>query len=107
MVEPKMNKKLVRAGRLENLDHGVVDRVLVLLQPTGDVVRDDAGIVGDGEVSILVSLGLGLQEHRKLAKRGLQLLLKGLVCCLGEERLLLKDSPDCREKELHEFFNHM
>ena len=94
MVEPKMNKKLVGACRLENLDHSVVDRVLVLLQPTGDVVRDDAGIVGDGEVSILVSLGLRLQEDGKLAKGGLQLLLKGLVGGLGEEGLLLEDCPE-------------
>ena len=93
MVEPKMNKKLVGACRLENLDHGVVDRVLVLLQPTGDVVRDDAGIVGDGEVSILVSLGLRLQEDGKLAKGGLQLLLKGLVSGLREERLFLENGP--------------
>ena len=69
MVEPKMNKKLVGACRLENLDHSVVDRVLVLLQPTGDIVGDDAGIVGDGEVSILVSLGLRLQENWQFSQR--------------------------------------
>ena len=43
---------------------------------------------------MLVSLGLGLQEDRQLAKRGLQLLLKRLVSSLGEKRLLLKDGPD-------------
>merc|ERR1719216_726918 len=49
--------------------------------------------MGDTKVSILVSLGGRLQEDGELAKRGLQLLLKGLVSGLGEERLLLKNSP--------------
>merc|ERR1719216_842514 len=49
--------------------------------------------MGDTKVSILVSFGSGLQEDGKLAKRSLQLLLKGLVSGLGEERLLLKNSP--------------
>ena len=48
----------------------------------------------DGKVGILVSLGLGLQEHRQLTQGGLQLLLKGLVSGLGEEGLLLEDGPD-------------
>merc|ERR1719266_63288 len=82
------------AGGLEDLHHGVVDGVLVLLQPAGDVVGHDAGVVRNGEVSVLVSLGLGLQEDGQLAQGGLQLLLEGLVSGLGEERLLLQDGPD-------------
>merc|ERR1712212_762128 len=44
--------------------------------PSSDVVRHDSGVVGDGEVSILVGLGLGLQEDGKLTQGGLQLLLE-------------------------------
>merc|ERR1719216_229332 len=49
--------------------------------------------MGNTKVSILVCLGGRLQEDGELAKRGLQLLLKGLVSGLGEERLLLKNGP--------------
>ena len=62
--------------------------------PSSDVVRHDSGVVGDGKVSILVSLGLGLQEDGKLTQGGLEFFLERLVCCLGEQRLLLKDGPD-------------
>merc|ERR1712048_912735 len=37
---------------------------------------------------------MGLQEHWQLAQGSLQLLLKGLVSGLGEERLLLEDGPE-------------
>merc|ERR1719323_2944836 len=94
VISPEQNQELAGAGGLEDLNNSVVDRVLVLLKPSGDIVGDNTSVVRDGEVSILVSLGLGLQEDGKLTKRGLQLLLKGLVSGLGEERLLLKDGPD-------------
>ena len=81
-------------GALHHLDDSVVDRVLVLLKPPSDVVGHDTGVVGDGEVGVLIRLRLRLQEHRQLAKRRLQLLLEGLVGGLGEEGLLLEDGPD-------------
>merc|ERR1711994_873420 len=93
-LRTEMDEKFAAAGGLEDLNHAVVDGVLVLLQPASDVVGHDTGVVRDGKVSILVSLGLGLQEHGQLAQGGLQLLLKGLVGGLGEERLLLQDGPD-------------
>ena len=62
--------------------------------PSSDVVRHDSGVVGDGKVSILVSLGLGLEEDGKLTQGGLEFFLEGLVCRLGKQRLLLKDGPD-------------
>merc|ERR1719323_1543218 len=101
VISPEQNQELAGAGGLEDLNNSVVDRVLVLLKPSGDIVGDNTSVVRDGEVSILVSLGLGLQEDGKLTKRGLQLLLKGLVSGLGEERLLLKDGPDT-----HGLFKH-
>merc|ERR1719150_209835 len=94
VVNPQFREERNRAGGLEDLNNSVVDGILVLLQPASDVVGHNTSIVRNGKVSILVSLGLGLQEHRQLAKRGLQLLLKGLVSSLGEERLLLKNGPD-------------
>merc|ERR1719500_1985967 len=93
VVSPQHVKKDTLGGGLEDLDNGVVDRVLVFVQPVGDVVVDNASIMRNTKVSIFVSLGCRLQEDGKLAKRSLQLLLKGLVSGLGEERLLLKDSP--------------
>merc|ERR1712223_231389 len=94
VVFPEENRQGTGGGGLHHLDDGVVDGVLVLLKPSSDVVGHDASVVGDGKVSVLVGLGLGLQEDRQLAKGGLQLLLKGLVSGLGEEGLLLEDGPD-------------
>merc|ERR1712079_644820 len=94
VVSPEEDQQLAGAGGLEDLDNSVIDGVLVLLKPVGDIVGHDTSIVRDGKVGILVSLGLGLKEDRQLAQRGLQLFLKGLVSGLGEERLLLKDGPD-------------
>merc|ERR1719410_1446144 len=68
--------ELALGGGLHDLDNSVIDRVLVLLQPASHVVVDNTGVVRDAKVSIFVSLGGGLQEHRQLAKRGIQLLLK-------------------------------
>ena len=56
VVCPQGDKEFVRAMRLEDLHHGVIDRVLVLLEPTSDVVRHNTSIVRDGKVSVLVSL---------------------------------------------------
>merc|ERR1719264_1886767 len=94
MIEPELDKKLARGCALHDLHHGVVDGVLVLLRPVGHIVGHDAGVVGDGKVSVLVGLRLRLQEDRELSQRGLQLLLKGLVSGLGEQGLLLEDGPD-------------
>merc|ERR1712012_368466 len=94
VVLPKVDEELARAGALHDLNNGIVDGVLVLLEPVGHVVGHDTSVVRDGKVSVLVGLGLGLQEDGQLAKGGLQLLLKGLVSGLGEEGLLLQDGPD-------------
>merc|ERR1719166_897383 len=94
VIGPEKGQQLTLGGGLEHLHHAVVNGVLVLLQPAGDVVGHDTGVVRNGEVSVLVSLGLGLKEDGQLAKGSLQLLLKGLVSGLGEERLLLEDGPD-------------
>merc|ERR1719234_53981 len=94
MVEPEVDQQLAARGRLHYLNNSVIDRVLVLLQPVGDVIRHNPSVVGYGKVRILVRLRLGLQEDRQFAKGGLQLLLKGLVSGLREEGLLLQDGPD-------------
>merc|ERR1712001_492027 len=94
VVFPKKNQQSAAGGGLHHFHNGVVHRVLVLVKPSRDVVRHDSSVVGDSEVSILVGLGLGLQEDRQLTQGGLQLLLKGLVSGLGEEGLLLEDGPD-------------
>merc|ERR1719232_748604 len=94
MVFPEEDEQWTLGCRFEDLDNSVVDRVLVLLKPVGDVVVDNTSIVRDTKVSILVSLGGRLQEDGKLTEGSLQLLLKRLVSGLGEERLLLKNGPD-------------
>merc|ERR1711899_31185 len=115
VVKPKVDEELARAGALHDLNNGIIDRVLVLLQPVGHVVGHDTGVVRDGKVGVLVSLGLGLEEHWQLAKGGLQLLLKGLVSGLREEGLLLEDGPDAHgllkhddgSSQVHAEVNHL
>merc|ERR1719195_2183612 len=94
VVSPQPHQQGALGGGLEDLNNSVVDGVLVLLQPASDVVVDNTGVVRNTEVSVLVSLRGGLQEDGELAQGSLQLLLKGLVSGLGEERLLLEDGPE-------------
>merc|ERR1711963_1172197 len=115
MVGPEENQELTGAGGLHNLNNSVVNGILVLLKPSSDIVGHNTSIVRDGKVSILVSLGLGLQEDWQLAKGSLQLLLKGLVGGLGEEGLLLKNGPnthgllkhDDGGSQVHAKINHL
>merc|ERR1719471_451549 len=57
VVFPEENQQGAGGGGLHDLDHGVVDGVLVLLKPSSDVVGHDASVVRDGKVSVLVGLG--------------------------------------------------
>merc|ERR1719249_461601 len=56
VVFPQENQQSIGRLALHHFDHRVVDGVLVLLQPSSDVVGHDSGVVGDGKVGILVSL---------------------------------------------------
>merc|ERR1719312_1312249 len=78
---------------LDHLNNGVIERILVLLQPSSQVVGDSGGVVNNTKVSIGVThLGVGLAEVGLLAKQVVeQLLSERLISGLGEERLLLKD----------------
>merc|ERR1711863_53201 len=94
MIFPQENEQSTGGGGLHHLNNSVVDGVLVLLKPSSDVVRHNAGVVRDGKVSVLVSLRLGLQEDGELTQGGLQFFLKRLIGRFWEERLLLEDGPD-------------
>merc|ERR1719312_2372835 len=78
---------------LHHLDNGVIERILVLLQPSSQVVRDSGSIMDNTKVSIGVThLGVGLAEVGLLAEQVVKKLLsERLISGLGEERLLLKD----------------
>ena len=94
MVSKDVDDQLVGAV-LEDVNNGVIERVLVLLQPPGQVVGDRSGIMDDRKVSVLIGLGHRLHKVVGLAKMvGLQLVLKGLVSGLWEERLFFKDGQD-------------
>merc|ERR1712073_240449 len=88
---------------LDQLDNGVVQRILVLVQPSSQVVRHGGGVVDDGKVRIRVRPGVRLGEVGPLAQQVLvELGAEGLVSGLGEERLLLKDG-----KEAHGLLEHV
>ena len=96
MVSPNFLDQL--AGTLlEQIDDSVVQGVLVLLEPSRQIVGDSSGVVDDGEVGLnLTGLGgLGLDEAVGLAQvLALELVFKGLVSGFGEHRLFLQDGQD-------------
>ena len=89
-----VNDKLV-GPVLHDVHDGVVQRILVLLKPARQVVRDGAGVVDDSKVCILVRLCHRLHKVGRLAQVvGLQFVLKGLVGGLRKERLFFEDCED-------------
>ena len=87
---------------LELVDDGVVEGILVLLEPSSKIVRYSTGVMDNGEVRFrLTGLGgLGLDEARRLAEMvGIQLFSEGLVSGLGEHRLFLKDGENTQGLE--------
>lgn len=60
VIGKEFHKKGV-AGLLELVHNSVVERVLVLLEPAGEVVGHRAGVVDDGEVRLLLA---GLRRLR-------------------------------------------
>merc|ERR1719210_2405328 len=91
MVSETLNSKSI-ATVLDQLNNGVIERILVLLQPASQVVGDSGGVVDDGKVSIRVRSGVGLGKVGPLAQQVVvELGTEGLVSGLGEERLLLED----------------
>merc|ERR550519_2845153 len=56
VIFPQKNEQSTSGSGLHHLNNSVVDGVLVLLKPSGDVVRHNAGVVRDGKVSVLVCL---------------------------------------------------
>merc|ERR1719412_1956797 len=88
---------------LDQLDNGVVQRILILVQPASQVVRHGGGVVDDGKVCIRVRAGVGLGEVGPFAQQVLvELGAEGLVSGLWEERLLLEDG-----KEAHGLLKHV
>ena len=81
------------ASLLDHLHDGVVQGILVLLQPASQVVGHHGGVVDNTKVSVWVTgLEVGLTEVGVLPEEGVvQLGTEGLVRCLGEHGLLLKD----------------
>ena len=73
--------------------NGVVEGILVLLQPPSQVVGHHGGVVDNTKVSVGVTgLEVGFAEVGVLPDEGVvQLGTEGLVRCLGEHGLLLKD----------------
>merc|ERR1740123_1369474 len=97
-----LNGQIV-ATIFDQLNNGVVEGILVLVQPSSQVVGDGGGVVDDGKVRVGVGAGVGLGELSPLAQQvGQQLLSKGGVSGLGEEGLFLKDG-----KEGHGLLKHV
>ena len=93
-IDKNLDGKVI-AAVLDQLNDGVVEGVLVLLQPSSQVVGDGGGVVDDGKVRVGIGARVGLGKLGPLAQQvGHQLLSKGGVSGLGEEGLLLKDGEE-------------
>merc|ERR1719189_2917254 len=91
------------AAVLDQFNNGVASAVMVLLQPSCQVVGDGGGVVDDGKVRVGVRAGVGLGELSPLAQKvGHELLGEGGIGCFWEEGLLLKDG-----KEGHGLLKHV
>ena len=88
----------LHCGLLVQPNHGVIQGVLVLVQPAGNVVVHGAGVVDQREVCLGPALDhLGLLEVGGLAQvLVIQLVLEGGVRGLGEHALLLQDGEDAQ-----------
>lgn len=70
------------ASLLVLVNHGVVEGILVLLEPSGNVVRDGTGVMGNGKMTLLETWlwWFGFQEAVGLAQMvALQLFDERLV----------------------------
>ena len=81
---------------ISNLDNGFVQGVLVLLQPSSQVVRDHGSVVNDTKVSLgVTSLQVRLTEVGMFAQKiSVQLCLKGLIRGLRVDGLFLENRQD-------------
>merc|ERR1711971_362230 len=94
MVLEALDHKRV-ASVLDHLNNGVVERILVLFEPSSQVIRDSGGIMNNSKVRIGIGPGVGLGKVGPLAQHvGVELLAEGGVSGLGEEGLLLKDGEE-------------
>uniref|UniRef100_A0A8W7NY04 Uncharacterized protein n=1 Tax=Anopheles coluzzii TaxID=1518534 RepID=A0A8W7NY04_ANOCL len=85
------------ATLLELVDDSVVQRILVLLKPSSDVVRHNTSVVTNGEVTGRDAWlrWARLHERSRLAEMVRhQLLSEGLISGLREHRLFLKNRQD-------------
>ena len=94
VVSEALNGKHV-ASVLDHLNNCVIKRILVLVEPSSQVVGHGGGVVNNGEVRIRVRSGVGLGEVWPLAEQvGVQLLTESSVSGLGEQGLLFKDGKE-------------
>merc|ERR1712012_791929 len=91
------------ASVLDHLNNGVIERILVLLQPASQVVGDSGGVVDDGKVRIRIRSRVRLGKVGVFTKHVIkQLGSECFISSLGEQRLLLKDG-----EERHWFLKHV
>merc|ERR1712223_1721676 len=91
MVSKTDNKKSI-ASILHHLNNGVVQRILVLEQPSRQIVGDSGGIMDNSKMSIGIRPRVSLLEVFAFAKQVfMKFSSKGLISSFGEEGLLLKD----------------
>ena len=93
-IDKNLDGKVI-AAVLDQLNDGVVEGVLVLLQPSSQIVGDGGGIVDDGKVRVGIGARVGLGELGPLTQQvGHEFLREGGVGRFWEEGLLLKDGEE-------------
>jgi len=91
------------AAILDHLNNCVIERILVLLQPSSQVVRDSGGIVDNSKVSIGVWSWVSLCKVSPFSQKvRVKFLSKSLISSFWEKRFFLKDS-----QKSHGLFKHV
>lgn len=95
VVSVDLSHKFDTYRLLEKIDNSVIDGISVFVQPAGHIVGNSSGIMDNSKVSILVSLGHGLDKIVVFAKMlSLEFGLKGLIRSLRVDGLFLKDGQE-------------
>ena len=88
---------------LNHLNNGVIEGILILLQPIGQIVRYCGSIMDNSKMRIRIRPWVRLCKVRPFSQKvSMQLLIESEVRCLREERLLLKDS-----QQSHRLLKHV
>ena len=91
MIRKNMNDKFVRSV-FHNLDHRVIQRILVLLEPSCHIVGNGSSVMHDSEMRIFICFRYRFHKVALFSQMiRFQFIFKRLVGCLGKQGLFFQN----------------